>query len=121
MKHSVFTVAMPDYDVREAAKKLKEWGYDGVEWRVTGVPSPMPETPNFWSANRATVDFENLPGSAEEARKISKEAGLEIPAQGGEHVVLPEVRLGDLGVDPAGGLHEQEGDLGIGVRETGLR
>ena len=38
MKHSVFTVAMPDYDVREAAKKLKEWGYDGVEWRVTGVP-----------------------------------------------------------------------------------
>ncbi|NQT19364.1 MAG: sugar phosphate isomerase/epimerase [Planctomycetes bacterium] len=80
MKHSVFTVAMPDYDVPQAAKKLKEWGYHGVEWRVTSLPSPMPETPNFWSANRATVDFQNLPESAEQARKISETADLEIPA-----------------------------------------
>jgi len=80
MKHSVFTVAMPEYDVPTAAKKLKEWGYDGAEWRVTSVPEPMPEVPDFWSANRATVDFDNLPDSAEEARKISEKAGLEIPA-----------------------------------------
>ena len=80
MKHSVFTVAMPEYDVQTAARKLKEWGYDGVEWRVTNVPSPMPALPNFWSANKATVDFAKLPGSAVEARKISEDAGLEIPA-----------------------------------------
>jgi len=82
MKHSVFTVAMPDYDVPTTAKKLKEWGYDGAEWRVTSVPDPMPEVPSFWSANRATVDFENLPNSAEEARKASEKAGIEIPALG---------------------------------------
>ena len=80
MKHSVFTVAMPDYDVPAAAGKLKEWGYDGVEWRVASVPSPMPQTPNFWSANRATVDINNLPDSAEEARKVSEKAGIEIPS-----------------------------------------
>jgi len=80
MKYSVFTVAMPEYDIEQSAQKLREWGYDGVEWRVTGVPSPMPPTPNFWNGNRATVDFNNLPESAEAARKAAEKAGLEIPA-----------------------------------------
>jgi len=80
MKYSVFTVAMPEYDVEGSAQRLREWGYDGVEWRVTGVPSPMPPTPNFWNGNRATVDFNNLPESAEAARKAAEKAGLEIPA-----------------------------------------
>ena len=71
---------MPEYDVPAAARKLKEWGYDGAEWRVTNVPSPMPPVPNFWSANKATVDFDKLPGSAVEAKKASDDAGLEIPA-----------------------------------------
>ncbi|HUW32619.1 MAG TPA: sugar phosphate isomerase/epimerase family protein [Planctomycetota bacterium] len=78
-KYSVFTVVLPEYSVPEAAAKMKEWGYDGAEWRVTGVPSPMPSIPNYWSANKATVDFAKLPGSAREAKKISDEAGLEIP------------------------------------------
>jgi len=80
MKHSVFTVAMPEYDVPTAARKLKEWGYDGAEWRVTTLPKPMPDTPSFWQGNRATVDIDNLPDSAEEARRVCEAAGIEIPA-----------------------------------------
>ena len=80
MKHSIFTVVMPEFGVAEAAQRMKAWGYDGAEWRVTTVPSPMPAIPNYWSANKATVDFAKLPGSAQEAKKISGDAGLEIPA-----------------------------------------
>ena len=80
MKHSIFTVVMPEFEVAEAAQKMKEWGYDGAEWRVTNVPSPMPSIPNYWSANKATVDFAKLPKSASEARKLSDAAGLAIPS-----------------------------------------
>ena len=47
MKHSVFTVAMPEYEIFEAAKKLKEWGYDGIEIqakRPHGNPMDLDES-----------------------------------------------------------------------------
>ena len=80
MKHCIFTVVMPEFDVETAVRKLKEWGYDGAEWRVTTMPSPMPPVPNYWGANRATVDINRLPASAEEARKACDRVGLDIPA-----------------------------------------
>ena len=80
MKYSIFTVVLPEFDVSTAARTMKEWGYDGVEWRLANVPSPMPPIPNYWSANKATVDFARLPVAAREAKQASDDAGLAIPA-----------------------------------------
>ena len=34
MKYSLFTVSVPEMTLEEAAKKMREYGYDGVDWRV---------------------------------------------------------------------------------------
>jgi sugar phosphate isomerase/epimerase len=34
MKYSIFSKIMAEYTIEETAKKLKEMGYDGVEWRI---------------------------------------------------------------------------------------
>ena len=59
MQYSVFSVAMPEYEVKDVPIKLKEWGYDGVEWRVTNRPL-NPQGTAFWSDNKATVDMETI-------------------------------------------------------------
>ena len=38
MKYSLFTVSVPEMTLEEAAKKMQEYGYDGVDWRVTDIP-----------------------------------------------------------------------------------
>jgi len=78
MKYSVFTVVMPEYDLEETAKKLAEWGYDGVEWRVSDPP-PEGGAANYWSGNKATIDVNRVKDQAEEVRKLTEKAGLEIP------------------------------------------
>jgi len=82
LKYSVFTVMMPEFDIPESAAILKSLGYDGVEWRVHSVPSTMPEKPDFWRGNRATIDAETIVSKAPEIRKITEDAGLEIVALG---------------------------------------
>lgn len=37
MKYSVFTVELPDMTIEEALKKMEEYGYDGVDFRVTEI------------------------------------------------------------------------------------
>ncbi len=81
-KYSVFTVMMPEYDLATAARLLREMGYDGVEWRVHNVPDQLPEKPDFWRGNRATIDLQTIDKRASEIKKLSEDQGLEIVALG---------------------------------------
>src|SRR5688572_9167047 len=89
MKVGVFTVGLPDLTPEEAVSELKDAGYDGVEWRVTRVPKEARgEEPSFWGNNLCTL--EPTEEEARRARRISEEAGLEIPGLG------TYVAVGDL-------------------------
>lgn len=83
MKLSVFSVCMPEYGIHETVRKLKELGYDGVEWRVTSpAPSQKPDNytmeGRYWTYNLSTVDVGKIEEDAEEIKRICSEAGLEI-------------------------------------------
>jgi sugar phosphate isomerase/epimerase len=79
MKYAIFTVAIPGTDVSEVPAKLKSWGYDGVEWRVTSRPA-NPQGTNFWQDNRATVEAETLMEEGPRVRELTEAAGLEMPS-----------------------------------------
>ena len=85
MKFSVFTVGTPDYNLEETVIKLKEFGYDGVEWRVangiTEEPNPIPPRDGwYWSYNKSTVDLDTIEEKAEEVKNICDKHGVEICA-----------------------------------------
>jgi sugar phosphate isomerase/epimerase len=89
MKLGVFTVGLPDLTPEEAVRELRDAGYDGVEWRVTRVPEDArSEEPSFWGNNLCTLA--PTEGEARRARRISEEAGLEVPGLG------TYVAVGDL-------------------------
>src|ERR671921_968734 len=89
MKVGVFTVGLPDLTPEEAVRELRDAGYDGVEWRVTRVPEEARgEEPSFWGNNFCTL--EPTEEEARRARRISEEAGLEVPGLG------TYVAVGDL-------------------------
>jgi sugar phosphate isomerase/epimerase len=89
MKVGVFTVVLPDLTPEEAAREIKDAGYDGVEWRVARIPEEFKvERPSFWRNNLCT-----LSPSVEEAhraREISENVGLEIIGLG------TYIEVGDL-------------------------
>lgn len=63
MKFSVFTVMTPDLKPEELLASLKEFGYDGVEWRCNYIPEEVKgKEPSFWGNNLATID----PGRVED-------------------------------------------------------
>ena len=81
MKVGVFTVALPDLTPEEAVRELKDAGYEGVEWRVARVPEEArSEEPSFWGNNLCTLA--PTEEEARRARRISEEAGLEVPGLG---------------------------------------
>jgi sugar phosphate isomerase/epimerase len=81
MKVGVFTVGLPDLTPDEAVREIKDAGYDGVEWRVTHVPEELrSDEPSFWGNNLCTL--EPTAEEARRARRLSEEAGLEIPGLG---------------------------------------
>jgi sugar phosphate isomerase/epimerase len=89
MKVGVFTVSLPDLTPDEAVREIKDAGYDGVEWRVSHVPEELrSDEPSFWGNNLCTL--EPTVEEARRARRLSEEAGLEIPGLG------TYVALGDL-------------------------
>ena len=89
MKVGVFTASLPDLTPDEAVREIKDAGYDGVEWRVTHVPEELrSDEPSFWGNNLCTL--EPTVEEARRARRLSEEAGLEIPGLG------TYVALGDL-------------------------
>lgn len=78
-KYSVFTVMIPEYRVEEVPKVLASYGYDGVEWRVAERREPVGR-PNYWTANRATLNEENILEEARLAARLCRDAGLEVSA-----------------------------------------
>jgi sugar phosphate isomerase/epimerase len=85
LKFSVFTVGTPDYNLKETVKKLKEYGYDGVEWRVSSSLKSEPEViPSrdrwYWEYNKSTVDVESILEEAKSIRGICKNESIEICA-----------------------------------------
>ncbi|TMV52970.1 sugar phosphate isomerase/epimerase [Paenibacillus mesophilus] len=83
MKFAVFTVMMPEYTPEDTITALKKHGYDGIEWRVTGIDvGRLQEKPSFWGNNLSTVDA----GSPEERllalKRLADEAGLAVPNLG---------------------------------------
>ena len=83
MKYSLFTVSVPEMTLEEAAKKMQEYGYDGVDWRVTDIltdPEILKEAPSYWKNNYCTVDINKVEEQAEEIKALSDKYGLEINA-----------------------------------------
>jgi len=108
MKFSVFTVIMQEYSLEEAARHIKAAGYDGVEWRVHETKHVSPE---------------DLPQKADEVRRITADAGLEISAlapyvpagakdrierilEGARIMGCPQVRVGVPGYDRSRNYNE---------------
>lgn len=84
MKFAAFTVSTPDYTPEEIVLKLKEFGYDGVEWRVLDQePNPKATRTNgFWTNNKATLPLTGFAEHAAAYRKLADDAGLAIPSLG---------------------------------------
>ena len=83
MKISVFTVCMPEFTPEETVPKLREWGADGVEWRVTAAPAPGAPVKNFWNGNRSTVDPAVIVEQAPALRALARRHKLATPALAG--------------------------------------
>ena len=83
MKYSLFTVSVPEMTLEEALKKMKEYGYDGVDWRVTAIPTDpeiLKEAPSYWRNNYCTVDIDTVDEKAEELKALSDKYGMEVNA-----------------------------------------
>jgi sugar phosphate isomerase/epimerase len=78
MKYSVFTVCMPEFTVEEAIEKLAEWGYDGVEWRVTNQQPSKDGKPGFWTGNHCTISLDEVVDRAKEVGRRCRAAGIEV-------------------------------------------
>ena len=83
MKFSVFSVSMPEYDIEQTVKTLKELGYDGVEWRV--APAPPLEKPEdytysgrYWSFNQSNIDVTKVEELAPSVKDLCNKYDLEI-------------------------------------------
>ncbi len=83
MKYSLFTVSVPEMTPEEALQKMKEYGYDGVDWRVTAIPTDpqiLAEAPSYWRNNLCTIDIDTVEDKAEEIRSLTEKYGLAINA-----------------------------------------
>lgn len=84
MKFSVFTVSTPEYTPEETLVKLKQYGYDGVEWRVHtiqnyngGLNQPVP---SYWGYNKATINIDSILDNAEKIKTLCGRYDIEICA-----------------------------------------
>ena len=83
MKYSLFTVSVPDMSPEQALSKMKELGYDGVDWRVTDIPDDpeiLKEEPSYWRNNLCTIDIETIDKKAEEIKALTDRYGICIHA-----------------------------------------
>lgn len=76
MKLGVYSIVLPDYRRKEAAKLASEIGYTGVEWTI-GYPDKV-----FGDGSEWHVSLTNLEEDAPRAKEAADEYGLEIPSLG---------------------------------------
>lgn len=79
MKYSLFTVSVPDLKPEQTLQKMKEYGYDGIDWRVTTLPTDpevLGEKPSYWRNNLCTIDINTLEDSAEEIKGLADKYGI---------------------------------------------
>ncbi len=79
MNYAVFTVSTPDFTPDEAVRKIRNAGYDGIEWRVQDDPHDTAER-SFWQGNKATLPLTGFDTDAPAWKRMTAEAGLAIPA-----------------------------------------
>lgn len=104
MKFAVFSVSIPEWTPDFAVKRLKEIGYDGIEWRIQDQTENA-SSPTFWGNNQATLPLSTLMQDAPIWSELTRNAGLEIPSLG------TYVKCDDLeGVD-----HAMQGAKAIGA------
>jgi sugar phosphate isomerase/epimerase len=82
MKLAVFTVSVPEWSPEEALKKLKAFGYDGVEWRVTDQKPAADGKPGFWGGNLCTWPISTFVEDAPRIKSMTEAAGLAMPCLG---------------------------------------
>ncbi len=86
MKFSIFTVMLPEWDKETTVKKLKAYGYDGVEWRVTNTkPEVKNDAPSYWGNNKCTVELDTILEKAGDIKAMCDGAGIEVAALAGYH------------------------------------
>ena len=76
MKFSVYSCMAADYPAEKLVGKLKELGYDGVEWTV-GYPKALWDTSSEWHIGETNIEED-----AKRIREITRKEGLEIPSLG---------------------------------------
>ncbi len=76
MKLGVYSIVLPDYRREEAAAKVAEIGYTGIEWTV-GYEDRVFDSGEQWH-----VSLTNLEEDAPRAREVADRYGLEIPSLG---------------------------------------
>lgn len=83
MKYSLFTVSVPEMTLEQALQKMQEYGYDGVDWRVTDIPTNeeiLKEAPSYWRNNHCTIDVSDVDQKAEEIKALTEKYGLSVNA-----------------------------------------
>lgn len=81
MRYAVFSVSLPEYTPAEAVETLREFGYDGIEWRVIDQ-QPAKGAPEFWAGNRCTWPLASFVADAPQIRALTEAAGLAMPSLG---------------------------------------
>lgn len=76
MKLGVYSIVLPDYRREDAAAKIAEIGYSGVEWTV-GYEDRVFDSGEQWH-----VSLENLEEDAPKAKEVADKYGLDIPSLG---------------------------------------
>lgn len=91
MKFSVFTVMAPDTTPDKILPYLKEFGYEGVEWRFKATPKELKhEKPSFWGNNLCTISPDYSDQELSNLSNLTKEYGMEVAS------VTPYLNCGDL-------------------------
>ncbi|WP_100405364.1 sugar phosphate isomerase/epimerase family protein [Bacillus solitudinis] len=91
MKFSVFTVIAPDLTPDEILTSLKEYGYDGVEWRYKEKPQKLQEEkPSFWGNNLCTIAPDYSKEKLTRLLEKTKKLGIETVS------VTPYLACGDI-------------------------
>lgn len=81
MKFAVFTVSTPTLTPEEVAPKLREYGYDGIEWRVVDE-APNPPGMGFWHGNKCTIPMTGFADQVERMKSLAADNQLEMPVLG---------------------------------------